>query len=316
MSTRLSRLSKFPLRALVSAASRAGLPAAGACALAALALPAVRADATTPVSAKAGPATAPAEAQAKAARFVQSYARASEDKSIIRWRNQICIEVVGLQPEQDAAVKSRIEAVAQAQRLWLYSTRHLCGKATNVSVVFTQNAQSTLDGIIARNPLNLGDQHSDTRTVKTVTRPIQAWYQMSLCGDVCGPTPIQEHIGAAMVLVDMRRAGNTKLATIADYVTMLVLSEPRYPDHCQALPSVLDLFVGPCQGRPAPTGLTRTDLAYLKAVYSADEPIWRPTFSRSRAAPPTLDQVAARMGQLMAGAGTLPAPGPAPVPNR
>jgi hypothetical protein len=247
---------------------------------------------------------------------VRSYARASKNQSIIRWRNALCIEVRGLPPEQAVAVKARIEAVAQAQRLWLYSTRQMCGKARNVSVVFTPDPQRTLDEIIARDPLTLGDQHSNTRTVKTVTRPIQAWYQMSLCGDVCGPKPVQEHLGAAMVLVDMRRAGHTKLATIADYVAMLVLSEPRFPDRCQALPSVLDLFAGPCEGRPAPTGLTPTDLAYLKAVYSADEPIWKPDLSRSRSAAPTLDQVAARMGKLMAGAGSLPAPGPTPVLNR
>ena len=286
--------------------------AAGACALAALPIPA----ATTPVSPKAESAPPAADTAAQATRFVQSYAWASTNQSIIRWRSALCIEVRGLAPDQDAAVKSRIEAVAQAQRLWLYSTRQLCGKARNVSVVFTPDPQGALDRIIARDPLTLGDQHSNTRAVKTVTRPIQAWYQTSLCGDVCGPTPVQQHLGAAMVLVDMRRAGHTKLETIADYVTMLVLSEPRSPDRCQALPSVLDLFAGPCRGRAAPIGLTRTDLAYLKAVYSADEPIWRPEFSRSRGAPPTLDQVAARMGRLMAGDGALPAPGAAPVPNR
>jgi hypothetical protein len=268
------------------------------------------------VSQKAEAAPPPADTAAQASRFVQSYAMASKNKSVIRWRNALCIEVRGLPPDQGAAVKSRIEAVAQAMRLWLYSTRQLCGKARNVSVVFTPDPQGTLDGIIARDPLTLGDQHSNTRTVKTVTRPIQAWYQTSLCGDVCGPTPVQQHLGAAMVLVDLRRAGHTKLETIADYVAMLVLSEPRFPDRCQALPSVLDLFAGPCPGRAAPTGLTRTDLAYLKAVYSADEPIWRPELSRSRGAPPTLDQVAARMGRLMAGAGALPAPGATPVLNR
>jgi hypothetical protein len=280
--------------------------------LAAAPVAAARADQPIPTAPKASAAPPPADAEVQAARFVQSYTLASKYKFVIRWRSRLCIEVRGLPPDQSAAVKARIEAVAQSLRLWLYSTRQNCGKARNVSVVFTDDPQHTLDGVIASHPLNLGDQHSNTRTVRTVTRPIQAWYQMGLCGDVCGPKPVHEQIAAAMVLVDTRRAGRTKLATIADHVTMLILSEPQFPDRCQALPSVLDLFAGPCKGRAPPTGLTRSDLAYLKAVYTADQPIWQPTFSRGRSSAPTLDQVADRMGRLLAGAGTLTSPGVAP----
>jgi hypothetical protein len=288
--------------------------AAGTCALAALPVPAARGDTPAQVPHRASPAP-PADAEAQAARFVQSYARASQYKFIIRWTDRLCIEVHGLPPDQNAAVKARIQAVAQTMRLWLYSTRQNCGKTRNVSVLFTDDPQHTLDGVIARHPLNLGDQHSNTRNVKTVTRPIQAWYQMGLCGDVCGPKPVQERLGAAMVLVDTKRAGHVKLATIADYVSMLVLSEPNFYDRCQVLPSVLDLFAGPCSGRAAPTGLTRTDLAYLRAAYTADQPIWQPIFSRAKSATPTLDQVSDRMGRLLAGAGTLPSPGVAPERN-
>jgi hypothetical protein len=303
MSTRLAKL------------GRSAFLVAGAWALAVLPVPAARADAPIPVTPKAAPAPPVGDTGAQAARFVQSYARASQYKFIIRWRTRLCIEVRGLPPEQDAAVKSRIQAVAQSMTLWLYSSRQNCGKARNVSVVFTDDPQHTLDEIIARDPLTLGDQHSSTRSVKTVTRPIQAWYQMGLCGDVCGPKPVHEQLATAMVLVDMRRAGHTKLATIADYVTMLVLSEPQFPDRCQALPSVLDLFAGPCHGAAAPTGLTRTDLAYLKAAYTADEPIWRPPLTRARSAAPTVSQVSDRMGRLLSGAGSMPSPGAAPVPS-
>jgi hypothetical protein len=301
MSTRLVKLGK------------SALLVAGASALITLTVLAARAEAPIPVSSIAASAPPLANAEAEASRFVQSYARASEFNFIIRWRAALCIEVRGVPPDQAAAVKARIEAVAQSMSLWLYSSRQMCGKARNVSVVFTDDPQRTLDGVIANDPLTLGDQHSTTRNVKTVTRPIQAWYQMSLCGDVCGPKTVHEQLGAAMVLVDTRRAGHTKLAIIADYVAMLVLSEPRSPERCQALPSVLDLFAGPCQGRAAPTGLTPTDLAFLKAAYTAETPIWRPDLSRARSSPPTLDQVAARMGRLLAGAGSLPSPGAKPV---
>jgi len=50
---------------------------------------------------------------------------------------------------------------------------------------------------------------------------------------------------------------------------MLALSEPRFPDRCQVLPGILDLFAASCAGRPAPIELSPSDLAYLKAAYTA-----------------------------------------------
>jgi len=275
----------------------------------------------------APPAGLPAkrdDARAEASSFVQSYAVASEFNYVVRLRAPLCLQVLGLSPDQDAAVKSRLEAVGQALSLGLYHSasfpEQLCRQTRNVSVLFTNDAQRTLDDIIAHDPRPLGDVHSDTRAVKTVTRPIQAWYETSECDDVCGPERVHEHFIHVMVLVDLRRTASTKLSAIADYVAMLVLSEPRFPDRCQALPSVLDLFAGPCPGRAAPSGLTPTDLAYLKAVYSANAPIWQPPLSwfgvgNVGRGGPTLDQVAGRMGMLLAGAAPLPSPGATPVPN-
>jgi hypothetical protein len=39
------------------------------------------------------------------------------------------------------------------------------------------------------------------------------------------------------------------------------------PDHCDPLPSILDLMSSSCGGRAAPTGMTAGDLAFLKALY-------------------------------------------------
>jgi hypothetical protein len=150
--------------------------------------------------------------------------------------------------------------------------------------------------------------------VRQVTRPIQAWYQTSFCGDLCGPEPLFKHFYRVFAVVDTQRTASTDLAAISDYLAMLVLSEPRYPDRCQALPSVIDLYAGPCPGRPAPTGLTPTDLAYLKAVYSAGSPIWQKQWTRAQADVP-LDLVTARMGKLLAGAAPLPTPGAKPALN-
>lgn len=252
------------------------------------------------------PASVLKDPKGEAARFVHAYAIGSEFHFIVQWGDRLCIKVLGLPPAQAAAVKSRIEAVAQSVSLKLYSPVGACAP-TNVSIVFTPDAQRTLDDVIARRPHILGDNHSDTRAVKTVTRPVQAWYQTCDRTD-CGPEPVYKHLEAAMVLVDQRRIDGMKLGAIADYIAMLLMSEPQHPDRCQTLPSVIDLFAGPCAGRPAPTGLTATDLAYLKAAYTAGGRITRPDWQNG-AGEATLEDVAGRMGMILAGATDLPNPG-------
>jgi hypothetical protein len=48
---------------------------------------------------------------------------------------------------------------------------------------------------------------------------------------------------------------------------MLTLSVVQSPDHCDALPSILDLMSSSCSTRERPTAITASDLAFLKALY-------------------------------------------------
>ena len=257
----------------------------------------------------AQPSAAPADPKGQAYAFVKSYAEVGLFDWVIHLDQPLCLKVQGLAPAQAAAVKARIEAVGQALSERLYSVYNQCAM-TNVWVVFTTDPQHTLDNMIAYHPQLVGDARSDTRAVKTVTRPIQAWYRTVCDLGVCPPDPVAFLPDTVTVLVDARRTQGVKLETIADYAAMLALSEPRFPDRCQVLPSVLDLFAGPCGG-PARAGLTRTDLAYLKAVYTAGRRISEPEWSRAEGGG-SVDQVAGRMGMLLSGHGVLPSPGPAP----
>ena len=94
-----------------------------------------------------------------------------------------------------------------------------------------------------------------------------------------------------LVIIDARRTGGVKLGALADNAAMLVLSQSRSLDHCQALPSVTDLFAGACTGRVASGGLTQADYAYLAALYSV-----RPSFSK------IADQMAEILANPTAGA--------------
>ncbi len=244
--------------------------------------------------------------------FVLANARVGQFGYTVRWQEALCLQVFGLTPEQNTAVISRMRAVAQTLAQQIYSPRGTSCPQKNVTILFSTNPQRSLDRMIAHDPWFLGDARSDTRAIKTITRPIQAW-RVTVCTlTICRPEPFPQQPLAATVLVDARRIGATNLGAIADYMAMLVLADPRNLDHCQPLPSVLDLFVGPCPGRSAPTGLTRGDLAFLKALYTAGAPITQRDWNWSDHGG-SVDQISGRMGMLLAGSGTLIIPGAKPV---
>jgi hypothetical protein len=253
----------------------------------------------SPPPAPSAQAAGPDAAQARS--FVQSYAAATRDRHMIaRWGSAICVRAQGLAPDQAAAVKARLEAVAQAVGVQVQAT----GCRPNVDIQFTNAPQRLLDDVIAHRDWVLGDSSSDTRTVKTVTLPIQAWYQtngVEFAANGAGnlkflaryqivtpgqtdtlqsipPVGMQtpeapmleaRHFLGVLVLVDLRRTGDKDLGLISDDVAMLALSQPRAPGQCNALPSVTDLYAA-CPGRAAPRGLTTADDAYLTALYAAD----------------------------------------------
>jgi hypothetical protein len=280
----------------------------------------------------------PADATARAASFVQSYAEVSgEHHALARWLNPICVRVVGLKPDQAAAVRTRIEDVAKALAIRIQPAK--C-RRSDIEIGFTNDPQGMLDGVIKDAKQTLGDQTSGTSADKTVIRPIQAWYvtngaeyaanstdgnsadglkalvddrgpgngaglkilvQQYMTPQSTGPfgpgaiaTPdISDNSGAqfgfgalppwlddqrgprqflnVFVIVDLRSTGNKSLALLTDYVAMVVLSQPRSLDHCNALPSITDLYAGSCPGRGAPDGLTPADAAYLTALYTTPE---------------------------------------------
>ena len=149
--------------------------ALGSVAAAALAQPAAAPSTTVaPVTVTAAPQ--PKVIQKEAHSFVQTYAAVPNPEldQIGRWRDPVCVQVVGLpQADQAALIKARIESVAQA--VGVPAARGGC--KANVEVVFTDQPQRTLDIVAKRQEHLLGYYHHErTNSLKTVTHPIQAWY--------------------------------------------------------------------------------------------------------------------------------------------
>ena len=74
-------------------------------------------------------------------------------------------------------------------------------------------------------------------------------------------------IGIVILVVDQPRVSDMTVGTISDYLAMLTLSEVQDPDHCDPLPSILDVMSTKCSARDKATAMTAGDFAFLKALY-------------------------------------------------
>lgn len=71
-----------------------------------------------------------------------------------------------------------------------------------------------------------------------------------------------------LVIVDIKEVTGYQLGTVSDYIALLALTHITSLDACSQLPSILNLFANNCAS--APSGITTSDTAYLKALYGAD----------------------------------------------
>ena len=258
------------------------------------------------VTVTAAPPPKTIEKQAHA--FVQSYAAAQHPEldQIARWYDPVCVQVVGLPSDDEAAkIKARIESVARA--LNTPAPRAKC--TANVEIVFTPYPQATMDAVARRREYFLGYFHVHNRDrLKAVTHPIQSWYVTATRGRASGSVALtfsmfsgsnqrqteviddpnnqmpngcgdsrlttsclQSGLHNIFIVADSKALEGQDLGLVADYMAMLALSQPRSLDGCNALPSVIDAFAKPaCAGRDPPDGLTPADAAYLTALYDAD----------------------------------------------
>jgi hypothetical protein len=139
---------------------------------------------TTPAQAQAAPTpVSPLIVQAPANRavleqqsrgFVESHAAPTVKLSqFARWYDPACVLVTGLVAEQAAQFRTRVEDVAKAVGERVAPS----GCRPNIEIVFTTAPQPYIDAVAARSAEILG-----YGGVKTVTRPIQAWYDTTTLG--------------------------------------------------------------------------------------------------------------------------------------
>lgn len=232
------------------------------------------------------------------------YVNDSTTRNLARWRGgkqSICPLTVGLTPEYDAFVTARLRALGTYVGAPVESDPQC---KTNVQILFTNNPQQSLDAVIKWATVAFGIRYSGGMKDLLAYRsdhPIQGFYittrggatvlntDVALVGlDVQPLWPqISEHylgnshlggrlggdagsgigIGVVILVIDTTKVAAYSIGTLADYLAMLTLSVTQSPDHCDALPSILDLMSSSCGTRERPQAVTAGDLAFLKALY-------------------------------------------------
>lgn len=233
------------------------------------------------------------------------YVSTGTTRNLARWRGgkqSICPITVGLNPTYNAFVTARLRALARYVGAPVQSDPQC---KTNVQILFTNNPQASMDEVIKwATATAFGVRYSGGMKDLIAYRgdhPIQGFYlttrggaralntDVALLGlDVLPVWPRVDQkylgndsigtrlgggsgsgigIGVVLLVVDTTKLGRYSIGTLADYLAMLTLSVAQSPDHCDPLPSILDLMASSCGTREGPATITAGDLAFLKGLY-------------------------------------------------
>jgi secretin/TonB-like protein len=234
--------------------------------------------------------------------FIEHHATTQFAKSqgvvggLARWRGgrpeTLCPVTLGLDPAYNAFVTARVRAIAEAVGAPVQPDSHC---QDNVRIVFTTDPEKTMAAVLKRagETLHISYPHqTEKQLAVSGEHAVQGWYMTSgggqsilnkdatLLGHVSlralwpyaipsglhGVGSLNGIVGVIMVVNTAQVAGYTA-GSIADYIAMATLSVVQSPDHCDPLPSILDLMAPSCSNREKPTGITAGDMAFLKALY-------------------------------------------------
>jgi hypothetical protein len=225
-------------------------------------------------------------------------------RNLARWRGgkqSICPLTRGLMPAYDAFVTARLRAVAAYVGAPVDSDPQC---KTDVQILFTSHPQEKMDEVIKWATVAFGIRYSggmkDLLAYKS-DHGIQGFYITTRGGAIVLNTDVAlvgldvlpvwpqinpkyldknnvgsrlggdsgsgTGIGVVILIVDTAKLNGYSIGALADYLATLTLSVVQSPDHCDPLPSILDLMAASCNGRAPPMAMTAGDLAFLKALY-------------------------------------------------
>ena len=227
--------------------------------------------------------------------FVRGHLTENRNQQYARFHDPICVRVIGLPPEFDAFIARRVVDTAKDVR----APVAIAADCTpNVNVIFSPNPQAQLSDIAKRRDILFGFHFvADTKKLSTFSRPIQAWYLtrgrdtvghdvlelldqhpygnegkapalMGRAGSRLG-NDMSTELVHALILADANKVADEKIGAVADYVAVLALARWQGLEHCNALPTILNLMADGCEADAVAQAVTPGDLGLLKGLYIA-----------------------------------------------
>ncbi|HLZ74102.1 hypothetical protein [Phenylobacterium sp.] len=229
------------------------------------------------------------------AQFVREHLPEGPSNQLARFRDGVCVKVIGLEPNSGQFIAQRIAEVARQVKAPVADGD--C--KPNIHIIFSPQPQAQLDDIAKRRDLLTGFHFpSQFKRLTAVDRPVQAWYVTrtrdtvgnswidgaascpsnflvddGACGDRPSGRPgsrlgadLSSEIVHSLILADTRKLADERIEVIADYVAVLALARWQGLEKCNTIPTILNRLAEDCADRPETT--TRQDFALLHALYS------------------------------------------------
>jgi hypothetical protein len=230
--------------------------------------------------------------------FIQSFAAPTQLLGkLSRWETGICPVAVGLRPAAIQFVIQRLKDNAKKVGAPVNDRPHC---KPNIEIVFTSTPQGLLDNVRKDHQIYLGYSSSSSQADKLamVTRPIQAWYTTASI-DINGIPKIdsprtvgigdQDHfivelygghgnvsgfrmrdgrtstLFNVIIAVNPTKLANHEIGGVADYISLLALSQVASLDRCPALASIANMLVPGCAA--SASEMTQNDFAFLRGLY-------------------------------------------------
>ena len=225
-----------------------------------------------------------------------------EGEFVGRWGEFVCPMAVGVSDAQAQFIQSRIIEVQNTVRKKKPKPDAKC--QPNLFVIITDEADQVLADWKERDPGMFRWKSRDGVSRSGGTGPVRTWHNAilttsdgvsvnsaSALPQVAGNARVTtgsrinisapscpllgrieagcwEHINAVVVLVDASKAGKVTLAQLADFISVVSLSQIDLSADLGGIDSILRLFAQPRPEVP-PAGITEWDYAFLNGLYRA-----------------------------------------------
>jgi hypothetical protein len=136
--------------------------------------------------------------------FVRNHLPESQSGQLARFRDEICVSVVGLPAAYDAFIARRIVTLAGEVHA---PVAHNPNCTANVHVIFSPQPQAQMEDIAKRRESLLGVHFAaQLRRISVVSRPIQSWYLTGV-RDTTGELHLDGATHAGVDMVDLAQGG-------------------------------------------------------------------------------------------------------------